>query len=150
MFWTLLSPPLRGESVTRHVSGDSQRPFQGDRSPRVRGGRMNGDVWSWLESLKELGYNPSLDNAATLLLRLEMPQHSFPAVHVAGSNGKGTCGAILANAFTLSGKCTGLFTSPHLLSVNERIRIDVEKFVICTLVNEITFAPDGFHDDLPR
>ena len=85
---------------------------------------MNGDVWSWLESLKELGYNPSLDNAATLLLRLEMPQHSFPAVHVAGSNGKGTCCAILANAFTLSGKCTGLFTSPHLLSVNERIRID--------------------------
>ncbi len=85
---------------------------------------MNDDVWSWLDSLKAFGYNPSLDNTATLLGRLEMPQHSFPAVHVAGSNGKGTCCAILANAFTLSGKCTGLFTSPHLMSVNERIRID--------------------------
>jgi dihydrofolate synthase/folylpolyglutamate synthase len=53
-----------------------------------------------------------------------MPQNAFPAVHVAGSNGKGTCCAILANAFTLSGKCTGLFTSPHLMSVNERVRID--------------------------
>jgi len=85
---------------------------------------MEDDVWSWLDSLKAFGYNPSLDNTATLLGRLDMPQHSFPAVHVAGSNGKGTCCAILANAFTLSGKCTGLFTSPHLMSVNERIRID--------------------------
>ena len=85
---------------------------------------MTDDVWTWLDSLKSFGYNPSLDNTATLLARLDMPQHSFPAVHVAGSNGKGTCCAILANAFTLSGKCTGLFTSPHLMSINERVRID--------------------------
>ena len=85
---------------------------------------MGDDVWAWLDSLKSFGYNPSLDNTATLLARLDMPQHSFPAVHVAGSNGKGTCCAILANAFTLSGKCTGLFTSPHLMSINERVRID--------------------------
>ena len=85
---------------------------------------MSDDVWSWLESLKASGYNPSLDNTSILLNRLDMPHHAFPAVHVAGSNGKGTCCAILANAFTLSGKCTGLFTSPHLISVNERIRID--------------------------
>ncbi len=85
---------------------------------------MDEDVWSWLESLKSFGYNPSLDNTALLLGRLDMPQQSFPSVHVAGSNGKGTCCAILANAFTLSGKCTGLFTSPHLMSVNERVRID--------------------------
>ncbi|MBJ83926.1 MAG: hypothetical protein CMB52_00185 [Euryarchaeota archaeon] len=85
---------------------------------------MEVDAWSWLESLKSFGYNPSLDNTALLLSRLDMPQHSFPAVHVAGSNGKGTCCAILANALTLSGTCTGLFTSPHLISVNERIRVD--------------------------
>ena len=85
---------------------------------------MSDDVWSWLESLKASGYNPSLDNTSILLNRLDMPHHAFPAVHVAGSNGKGTCCAILANAFTLSGKCTGLFTSPHLISVNERIRSD--------------------------
>ena len=85
---------------------------------------MVDDVWGWLESLKAFGYNPSLDNTVILLGRLDMPQHTFPAVHVAGSNGKGTCCAILANAFTLSGKCTGLFTSPHLMSVNERVRVD--------------------------
>jgi dihydrofolate synthase/folylpolyglutamate synthase len=85
---------------------------------------MSDDVWSWLESLTAQGYNPSLDTTAILLGRLDMPQHAFPAVHVAGSNGKGTCCAILANAFSLSGQCTGLFTSPHLMSINERIRID--------------------------
>ena len=85
---------------------------------------MTEDAWTWLDSLKSFGYNPSLDNTATLLARLDMPQHSFPSIHVAGSNGKGTCCAILANALTLSGTCTGLFTSPHLISVNERVRVD--------------------------
>ena len=85
---------------------------------------MAEDAWTWLDSLKSFGYNPSLDNTATLLARLDMPQHSFPSIHVAGSNGKGTCCAILANALTLSGTCTGLFTSPHLISVNERVRVD--------------------------
>ena len=82
------------------------------------------DAWAWLDSLKSFGYNRSLDNTATLLARLDSPQHSFPSIHVAGSNGKGTCCAILANALTLSGTCTGLFTSPHLISVNERVRVD--------------------------
>ena len=85
---------------------------------------MEEDVWSWLDSLSSFGYNPSLDNTANLLSRLDQPQQSFPAIHVAGSNGKGTCCAIMANALTLSGVCTGLFTSPHLISVNERVRID--------------------------
>ncbi len=85
---------------------------------------MQEDAWSWMESLKSFGYNPSLDNTAILLSRLDQPQHSFPAIHVAGSNGKGTCCAIMANALTLSGVCTGLFTSPHLISVNERVRVD--------------------------
>ena len=85
---------------------------------------MKADAWTWLESLKSFGYNPSLDNTAMLLSRLDMPQHSFPSIHVAGSNGKGTCCAILANSLTLSGICTGLFTSPHMISVNERVRVD--------------------------
>jgi dihydrofolate synthase/folylpolyglutamate synthase len=52
------------------------------------------------------------------------PQAEFTATHVAGSNGKGSCCVILANAYTLNGVCTGLFTSPHLCFVEERIRID--------------------------
>jgi dihydrofolate synthase/folylpolyglutamate synthase len=87
---------------------------------------MRDDIWSWLESLKAFGTNKSLEPTGTILSRLDNPQNSFPAVHIAGSNGKGTCCAILANALTLYGTRTGLFTSPHLMSVNERIRIDGE------------------------
>jgi dihydrofolate synthase/folylpolyglutamate synthase len=48
----------------------------------------------------------------------------FPSIHVAGSNGKGSTSALLANAYTLAGQTTGLFTSPHLCFVEERIRLD--------------------------
>ena len=58
------------------------------------------------------------------LAALGDPQQAFPAVHIAGSNGKGTTAALLANAFTLSDVRCGLFTSPHLCNVEERIRID--------------------------
>lgn len=87
---------------------------------------MKEEARRWFEAREGMGPNPSPENTGILLSRLGMPQQSFSAIHVAGSNGKGTCCAILANAFTLSGVCTGLFTSPHLVSVNERIRVDGE------------------------
>jgi len=68
--------------------------------------------------------NLDLETSATALARLFLPQHEFPSMHVAGSNGKGTLCAILSNAFTLSGVRCGLFTSPHLCRVEERIRVD--------------------------
>ncbi len=85
---------------------------------------MCDDIWDWLNSLQSLGMNPSLDNSEILLARLESPQNAYPSIHVAGSNGKGTCCAILSNSFTIHGTKTGLFTSPHLWSVLERVRID--------------------------
>ena len=106
---------------------------------------MAEDAWTWLDSLKSFGYNPSLDNTATLLARLDMPQHSLPSIHVARSNGKGTCCAILANALTLSGTCTGLFTSPHLISVNERVRVDgapISDFLFESCLKQIQVACD--------
>ena len=85
---------------------------------------MCDDVWEWLISLQSLGMNPSLANSEILLKRLESPQNTFPSIHVAGSNGKGSCCAILANAFTIHGMKTGLFTSPHLWTATERVRIN--------------------------
>jgi dihydrofolate synthase/folylpolyglutamate synthase len=87
---------------------------------------MEVDVWDWLDGLKTFGMQPHLWTTSTLLTRLGLPQQTFPAIHVAGSNGKGTCCAILSNAFSLSGTRCGLFTSPHLMKVNERVRIDGE------------------------
>ncbi len=68
----------------------------------------------------------ALASVQSSLAALGDPQQAFPAVHIAGSNGKGTTAALLANAFTLSGVRCGLFTSPHLCYVEERIRIDGE------------------------
>ncbi len=73
-----------------------------------------------------MGMKPGLETTYSMLARLGMPQMRFPSTHIAGSNGKGSTAALLANAHTLSGIRTGLFTSPHLCFVEERIRIDGE------------------------
>ena len=66
----------------------------------------------------------SLDEIRTLLGALGNPQRSFPAVLIAGTNGKGSTAATLASILTASGLRTGLYTSPHLARANERIRFD--------------------------
>ena len=81
-------------------------------------------IREWLESLRMQGMKLGLENTVELLSRMDNPQNTFPSIHVAGSNGKGTICSILANTFTLNGIKTGLFTSPHLCNVEERIRID--------------------------
>src|SRR5215469_9485106 len=52
------------------------------------------------------------------------PQTAFPAVLIAGTNGKGSTAATLASILTAAGYRTGLYTSPHLIRVNERVQID--------------------------
>ena len=66
----------------------------------------------------------SLDEIGTLLGALGEPQRLFPAVLIAGTNGKGSTAATLASILTASGLRTGLYTSPHLARANERIRMD--------------------------
>ena len=71
-----------------------------------------------------MGMKLGLENCQTLLSRLDDPHLDFPSIHVAGSNGKGSLCVQLSAAATASGLTTGLFTSPHLVTVEERIRID--------------------------
>src|SRR5690242_21252024 len=54
------------------------------------------------------------------------PQRRFPSVLIAGTNGKGSTAATLASIVQTAGYRTGLYTSPHLLRVNERIQINQE------------------------
>src|SRR5437868_12469346 len=54
------------------------------------------------------------------------PQRRFPAVLVAGTNGKGSTSATLASITRAAGYRTGLYTSPHLVNINERIQLDGE------------------------
>jgi dihydrofolate synthase/folylpolyglutamate synthase len=69
----------------------------------------------------------SLDEIRTLLEELGNPQREFPSVLIAGTNGKGSTAATLASILTASGLRTGLYTSPHLARVNERIRLNGEE-----------------------
>jgi dihydrofolate synthase/folylpolyglutamate synthase len=66
----------------------------------------------------------SLDEVRILLAALGDPQTRFPAVLIAGTNGKGSTAATLASILTEAGLRTGLYTSPHLERPNERIRVD--------------------------
>jgi dihydrofolate synthase / folylpolyglutamate synthase len=64
-----------------------------------------------------------LDNTVRLLERLGRPQDSFPSVQIAGTNGKGSAAAMLASIARAAGLRAGLYTSPHLVSVTERVRV---------------------------
>jgi dihydrofolate synthase / folylpolyglutamate synthase len=76
----------------------------------------------------ELAQTPShkfdLAHMRVLLEALEHPEQRFPAVLVAGTNGKGSTAATLASILQASGYKTGLYTSPHLVRINERIRMN--------------------------
>jgi len=79
----------------------------------------------------ELAHTPShkfdLEHMRGLLAALEHPEKKFPSVLIAGTNGKGSTAATLASLLQASGLCTGLYTSPHLLRINERVRINGEQ-----------------------
>jgi dihydrofolate synthase/folylpolyglutamate synthase len=68
-----------------------------------------------------------LDHMRVLLRALDYPERRFPSVLIAGTNGKGSTAATLASILKASGLRTGLYTSPHLIRINERIRINGEE-----------------------
>jgi dihydrofolate synthase/folylpolyglutamate synthase len=65
-----------------------------------------------------------LAHMRVLAAALRAPQATFPSVLIAGTNGKGSTAATLASILTAAGYRTGLYTSPHLIRVNERVQID--------------------------
>jgi dihydrofolate synthase/folylpolyglutamate synthase len=69
----------------------------------------------------------SLEEIRLLLAALGDPHRCFPAVLIAGTNGKGSTASTLASILSASGLRTGLYTSPHLARVNERIRLGAEE-----------------------
>ena len=71
-------------------------------------------------------YKPGLDTARALSAAFGDPHRRYRAVHVGGTNGKGSTAHTLAAIFRSAGLRTGLYTSPHLLDFRERIRVDGE------------------------
>jgi dihydrofolate synthase/folylpolyglutamate synthase len=77
-----------------------------------------------LARLDGLGIKLGLERACSLLAAIGDPQRRYPAVLVAGTNGKGSTSALLAAMGQAAGYRTGLYTSPHLEVVEERLQID--------------------------
>ncbi len=93
-----------------------------------------------LRPLESWGVRLELDRVERLLEHLGSPQESYATVLVAGTNGKGSTASLLASMTAAAGYRTGLFTSPHLEGVEERLRIDgaaVSRPELAELLQEI-------------
>lgn len=94
----------------------------------------------YLYSLQLFGIKLGLENTRRLLARIGNPQRKLRIVHIAGTNGKGSTAAALANIFQAAGLSAGLYTSPHLHSFTERIRIATRQITeaeVVALIDEL-------------
>ena len=88
----------------------------------------------YLYGLQTFGMKLGLRNIRALLYFCHDPHKQFRSVHVAGTNGKGSTSAMMAAALQSAGYRTGLYTSPHLVKFNERIRVNGEMISDAELV----------------
>lgn len=82
------------------------------------------DIIEYLYGLQKYGIKFGLSNTVALMERLGEPHKRFRSVHITGTNGKGSTAAFIASVLRSAGYKTGLYTSPHLISFTERIRIN--------------------------
>lgn len=85
-----------------------------------------GEALNYIHSLGKFSKPAGLDRITLALKRLNDPQNNFKAIHIAGTNGKGSVSAMLAKIFSTAGYKTGLFISPFIIDFRERIQINSE------------------------
>lgn len=91
-----------------------------------------------------------LDSVSALLERLGNPHTSFPSAIVAGTNGKGSVATMIASIARRAGLKTGLYTSPHLVSIEERISVDdrpIDRARFAQLTARVRDAAEALVDD---
>jgi dihydrofolate synthase/folylpolyglutamate synthase len=82
------------------------------------------ETLDYLYGLQHIGIKLGLNNITSLLELLGRPQERFRAVHIAGTNGKGSTAAFIASILQAAGYRVGLYTSPHLIDFSERIKVN--------------------------
>ena len=92
----------------------------------MRAGRRE-NFYSRLDALNEFKFDYSLERIKEALTLSGSPQDAFAVIHVTGSNGKGSAASYLSNILVENGYKTGIYTSPHLINVRERIAINNKK-----------------------
>ena len=98
-----------------------------------------GQCQDYLQQILASGVKFGLENVRTVLEALGQPQQKYPSVLVAGTNGKGSICAMLASILSLHGLRVGLYTSPHLVRVEERIRVGDDPIPTQTFCRLLTF-----------
>src|SRR5262245_3160005 len=95
----------------------------------------------WLYTLEAAkGMDFKLERVALALQRLGAPQRRFASLHIAGTNGKGSVAAMLHAVLGAAGYRVGLYTSPHLVDLTERVRVGgnaIEPAEVVALTAEI-------------
>ncbi len=79
---------------------------------------------AFLYGLQKHGIKLGLDSITDLLVRLGNPQERYRAIHIGGTNGKGSTAALAASVLQAAGYRVGLYTSPHLVDFRERVRVN--------------------------
>ena len=105
-----------------------------------------GESLDYLYGLQRFGIKLGLENIRNLLDALHHPEKSYSVIHVAGTNGKGSVSAALAEILQQAGYKTGLYTSPHLHSFTERIQVNrrpISEGDVCALTEEIRALSTG-------
>jgi dihydrofolate synthase/folylpolyglutamate synthase len=114
-------------------------------------------VQDYLFGLKAAGVKFGVDRMRILSALLGNPEKAVPCIHVAGTNGKGSVSAMLESILRASGRRTGLYTSPHLVRLGERVQVDrriLSEEEIAAFVRELQPVADriaslGGLDDRP-
>jgi dihydrofolate synthase/folylpolyglutamate synthase len=94
----------------------------------------------FLFSLEKFGIKLGLENTFSLMKRLGDPHLKFNSIHVAGTNGKGSCCAMLYSILGKAGYSCGIYTSPHLIDFRERIKVGgslIEKDYLTDVVSDL-------------
>lgn len=81
-------------------------------------------VTEYLYALKAGGVKFGIDRMRRLVDELAQPQRDYPVIHLAGTNGKGSVAAMVESILRAAGWRTGLYTSPHLVKLGERVQVD--------------------------
>src|SRR5258708_26744 len=110
------------------------------------------EAFSYLLSLghETLAIKLGLKSTELLLAALGNPQHSYPAVQIAGTNGKGSTAVVLDSICRAANIKTGIFTSPHLVSITERIKVNGEEITesdFARLTNTVREAAQRLCDE---
>ena len=84
------------------------------------------EALEWLDYLSGFGSKPGLSRTEELLELMDKPQDKLKLVHVAGTNGKGSVCSCINEVLCVSGYKTGMYTSPHIVNINEMFRVNNE------------------------